>query len=123
MRYINQFSIGEVNFLGAYVCARERGYNFLVAPNGFSIILSDELVESLIRQQPSEDLMMKLIQHQMSCAQGKEYAVPAVEVKPTFFIIDITNKCNFDCIYCFRNLKAKNVSTLRIIEICQYILD
>lgn len=123
MNYINPFSKGEVSFLGAYVCASEREYNFLVAPNGFSMILSDELVESIIRQQPSENLMMKLIQHQMACVHGKEYAVPAVEIKPTFFIIDITNKCNFDCIYCFRNLNAKNVSALRILEICQYILD
>lgn len=123
MRYIKEFSLREFTFIGAYVCASERGYNFLVAPNGFSIILCDELVDSLMSHQPSEDLMMKLIQHQMAYVCGKQYAVPTVEIKPTFFIIDITNRCNFDCIYCFRNLNAKNVSASQIIEICQYILD
>ena len=77
----------------------------------------------LQNQKPSEDLMMKLIQHQMASINGKQYSVPTVEIKPTFFIIDITNKCNFDCIYCFRNLDAQNVPASRIEEICQYILN
>jgi len=123
MSYIEKFAAGEVQFNGAYVCASEKGYNFLVSPNGFSIILSDELVECLVKQKPSEDLMMKLIQHQMASINGKQYPEPTVEIKPTFFIIDITNKCNFECIYCFRNLDAKNVPAPRIEEICRYILN
>ena len=123
MKQIKGFSVGEFNFLGAFVCASERGYNFLVSPNGFSIIVSDELVECLVKQKPSEDLMMKLIQHQMASINGKQYSEPTVEINPTFFIIDITNKCNFDCIYCFRNLDAQNVPASRIEEICQYILN
>ena len=95
MKQIKGFSVGEFNFLGAFVCASERGYNFLVSPNGFSIIVSDELVECLVKQKPSEDLMMKLIQHQMASINGKQYSEPTVEINPTFFIIDITNKCNF----------------------------
>ena len=123
MKQIKGFSVGEFHFLGAFVCASERGYNFLVSPNGFSIIVSDELVECLEKQKPSEDLMMKLIQHQMASINGKQYSEPTAEIKPTFFIIDITNKCNFDCIYCFRNLDAQNVPASRIEEICQYILN
>lgn len=123
MRYVEKFAVGEVHFLGAYICASERGYNFLVSPNGFSIIVSDDLVESLVKQTPAEELLLKLIQHQMASVGGKPYYAPTAEIKPTFFIIDITNKCNFDCIYCFRNLEAKNVPALRITEICQYILN
>ena len=123
MKFIKDFSVGDFHFYGAFICASEKGYNFLVSQNGYSIIISSDLVESLLKQQPPEDLMMKLIQHQMASVNGKQSIIPKIEIKPTFFIIDITNRCNFDCIYCFRNLDAKNVPITRIEEICQYILN
>ena len=47
-----------------------------------------------------------------------------VKNKNIYFIIDVTKKCNFDCIYCFRNLEDKRViSNTKLKDICNFILN
>ncbi|MBP3353840.1 MAG: radical SAM protein [Bacteroidales bacterium] len=129
LEYIRSFDIGGNigRFKGGYLFKDEIERNgFLLNPeNGCSIILSSELCDQLYYQNIEEPLAFKMIQRGLiergNCleCQVKE------RVQPTFFIFDLTQACNFRCIYCFRHLedKVRTISDKNLDAITNYIID
>lgn len=118
---IEPYTNGDFHFLGCY-CFSDRERNLLLADNGCIILLEDDLVRCLEAASPSPALQFKLVQHGLAMAPGKVMFGCEKELKPEYFIIDLTKKCNFDCVYCFRDLdNADTISTDLLDDILNYI--
>lgn len=121
--YLEGFGLGEFYFSGAHVFS-DNGANFLLGSNGCSIIMDDILLERMQRKKLSEGLEIKLVQHGLACVPGKEIFRCEKKIDIRYFIIDLTKRCNFDCIYCFRNFQDHSVIERGILEdVLRYITE
>lgn len=126
-KYLAPFKISyEIgDFIGAYIFS-DKGFSFLLnAENGCSIVLDSTLTNEILNHHISEALAIRLIQRGL--ISNKNSMVPVVQEcdGPTFFIFDLTQACNFRCIYCFRHLEDK-VTTItddNLDAITSYIID
>ncbi len=124
-RYLAPFEQEEFMFSGAH-CFSVEDRCYLLAHNGSSIVLHGELVNSIARQQPSEDLAFKLYQRGFGTVYGAERFPKADEqIRPTLFMIDFTTKCNCNCIYCLRHFEdvGDSISPQMLKRITGYIID
>ena len=101
-RTMKPFQIDEFSFNGASVFSK-NGKNLLLGENGCMILLDNELAEAVERANPSDELKFKLVQHGLASFPGKQMFRPEKEIEVRYFILDLTKRCNFDCIYCFRS--------------------
>lgn len=129
--YIPPFRCDDFRFTGAYCFSNEtRGNHFILGKNGCSIIINTALKKMLVEETPNLEFQFKLVQHGLADIYDKK-APEAPDfntnnqcsnLKVSYFIIDTTKRCNFDCIYCFRDLSDNrdiDFSTLK--DICCYI--
>jgi len=128
---IKGYTKNNFTFFGAYYFSY-KNYHFLLGKNGCSIIINTKLLNSLKKQSPNKDLILKLLQHGLAIVSDKEFPIDDYEElktkrilpKTTYFIIDITKHCNMDCVYCFRDLNDKRkISFERLKDICDYLAD
>ena len=105
-------------------CFSKGENHFLLADNGCIIILNTELMKSIYQQNPSDALKFKLVQHGLAYISGKEMFCRKKEIDIRYFIIDLTKKCNFHCIYCFRDFQNETIITWeKLKDILEYILN
>lgn len=120
--YIAPFDDGNFHFEGAWVVAQNCKYSLLLGVKGSSITISDTLCQKLHTGIISDGLGIKLMQHGLATIDGIQPLEFCREPKPAYFIIDLTNSCNFDCIYCFRDGECcKRGVNVRLGEILEYI--
>ncbi|MCD7951296.1 MAG: radical SAM protein [Erysipelotrichaceae bacterium] len=92
---------------------------FLLSENGTSILIDEQLYQSIVNNNMCEDLQVKLIQRQMAYIDKPPIQT---EDKVTYFILDITKKCNFHCIYCMRSLtENKTITYQTLVDVLKYI--
>lgn len=121
---IEPYDDGSFHFEGAWIAAENSERALLLGSKGSTIALSSTLCERLRDGSVSGGLGIKLIQHGLARADGISPIEFCRKPKPAYFIIDLTNSCNFDCIYCFRDGECHSRSTNgRLQEILQYIRD
>lgn len=114
---------GNLYFYGGHVFSK-NGNHFILAENGCSMIVDDALLESIRSGDISENLAFKLVQHGLAYVSGKCMFRCEKPVDVRYFIIDMTKKCNFHCIYCFRDFQDERTITFQTLEdILQYILN
>lgn len=102
------------------------GQSLILNPeNGTSIVLSDEMADSVVDNTMSEPLVKKLVQRGLATMPEGLKCQCEERVFPTFFIFDLTQACNFRCVYCFRHLEdeVKTISYDNLNEIIDYIID
>lgn len=126
-KHIESFNISDEigDFVGAYIIS-EKGLSFLLnAENGCSIVLDSDLVKEIQNHRISEALAMRLIQRGL--ISNKDCMPPVVveNEQPTFFIFDLTQACNFRCVYCFRHLdnKITTITDENLDAITTYIIN
>ncbi len=86
------------------------------------MILDDTLLEDIRRRELAPGLQLKMIQHGIAHAPRKVMFRCGKEIEICYFVIDITKKCNFDCIYCFRDLHDARTIDMGILKgILEYI--
>lgn len=122
LQYIAPYDDGSFHFEGAWIVAENSERALLLGSKGSTIALSSTLYKCLRSGNVSGGLGIKLMQHGLARADG----IPPLEFcrkpKPAYFIIDLINSCNFDCIYCFRDGECHSRSTNgRLGEILEYI--
>lgn len=108
-----------------YVYTNEKsGYSLLLGENGSIMIIDKYLLEDIKEKKINENFKFKLIQHGLASLKDNNISISDNVNKNIYFVIDVTKKCNFNCIYCFRDLSDTRViddKTLK--DICQYILN
>lgn len=119
--YIDKFEINDFKFMGAYAFW-EKEKICLLAANGCTLFVSNELANKLQQKSLNSAFMLKLVQHGLAYVPGKDLFGNEKEIEIHYFIIDLTKRCNFKCIYCFRNLEDYSVmerDTLK--DVLEYI--
>lgn len=114
----------KLNFYdaSAYI---SMGKALLYNKNGHMLLTECSFVEQLIKQQIPSELLRPLTSR--GFAGTSEFLSftcdNQCEVKPEFFMVDLTNKCNMRCKYCLRNVSApdETVSEEKLYKICKYI--
>ncbi len=109
MNWIEPYRVEGMNllFTGAWKAeSRDGSRVLLLSRNGHILLLDASLCRTLERQTPSEDLCFKLVQRgfmHLADDQGTfdQYA-DEFGVRPEFFMVDFTNRCNMACRYCLR---------------------
>ena len=113
----------DEKFLGS-IAFTKGNKGLLLEKNGHIILLSIEHINSLLKHKIPQNLVQKLK------SRGFIYDNNIIEkcdmfcqIKPDFFMIDITNKCNMHCKYCLRNIDILNnsIDENKIRDICDYI--
>ena len=124
--YIAPFMFSEdLNFIGAHSFSN-GSIHMLINKSGYIIILDDMLIKQITSKNISDDLCLKLIQRKFVCIKDEVIEESVSEIKPTLFMIDLTDKCNMSCLYCLRNCNSSDaeriISSEKIHEICDYIV-
>ena len=122
--YIKAYRIKEFTLNKSYYFWIENiDRYFLLGDNGTSIIVDGNLFNSIINKRPSEELKFKLIQHGLAKLKNElKETKKGNQLDSIYFIIDITKRCNFKCLYCFRNLNDnREIKSDMLIDICKYI--
>lgn len=120
---IEPFTQGDVSFLGAYAFEKNNRI-FLLSDNGYSMLIDHDLLKLIQEKNMSEDLMFKLIQHGLAHTESKVMCKKQPDIKVQYFMIDFTKKCNFNCIYCFRDFSQTHSITNECLDdILNFIND
>lgn len=114
--YIDSFKTGSFFFQGAWAFANEER-TFLVSPHGTTLLIDARNALELIDQRPSDTLAFQLLSHGLASLPTSQPLLPTNTIKPTFFIIDLTKRCNLHCLYCFRDYNQRNDQTISYEEI------
>lgn len=116
----NNFFIEDI-----YVFTNESNkYSFLINKKGCSIIINNKLLNQIKTKTIDENLKFKMIEHGLAGLKSPKITVPKERNNNIYFIIDVTKRCNLNCLYCFRNLNDNRVITKdKLKDICTYILN
>ena len=128
MKYgiINPFTIGEFTFLGAHFFYEGDRVCLLQRIHGTTIFVDKTLFHELSTKQPTESFQFKLVVHGFAHVSNSPFVKNGrEEILPRFFIIDLTDRCNLACKYCFRDLSQdqKLISDEVLDLICNRIAD
>ena len=102
---------------------------YLLNELGYSILIDRELFNMLQQKKVSTDFASKLLQHRLAKFDNLNHCDLCTnhEIRPEFFMIDLTTQCNLNCKYCFRDVNNpenyKSISEEMLNKICSYILD
>ncbi len=121
------FKNGTVQVAETVLFSVENRSFLFCAENGVGIFLTTALAQTLIDGCPSDDLLFKLVGRGIAKTDAARRLRPFTEdSRPTFFLIDMTRRCNLRCDYCIRNTyrdpaATADISLEQLMEICQYI--
>ena len=102
----------------------DNNKSFLLNKKGCSMFVDGYLLNNIKNRQLDENLKFKMIQRGLARIKGSNIYVKNRRNKGIYFVIDVTKKCNFNCLYCFRNLNdSRTISNDRLKDICEYILN
>lgn len=119
---LTPYSDSPFHFKGASVIAQNHERVLLLSNQGSTILISAELLEQIRNRKCTAGLAVKLMQH--GFAEIENVASPDLtrEPEPSYFIVDLTKKCNFNCIYCFRDPSVQeHTENSRLTDILEYI--
>ena len=121
--YLKKKKNKKYTFNGCYVFRNTKlNKNLLISLTGTNMLVDNTLVKKIRKDEINDDLLLKLIQRGFVEYNGSRKIINGCDsIKPTFFLLDLTEKCNLNCIYCFRNLKGRRISEEKAIDICKYI--
>jgi len=103
---------------------KKNKYSYLLGKNGCSMIVDEYLLNSIKNKNISEDLKFKLLNHGLGSLKNPKTKTVVADDQSIYFVIDVTKRCNFDCLYCFRNLNDNRIIDDDILkDICNYILN
>ena len=126
MQFFTPFYIAtDYYFNGAYRFYGENYSYLLNSQNGSSILLHNDFIRQIEEKNLDEELLFKLIQRGFVEIPNGLVSCCKEKILPQFFIFDLTQACNFRCIYCFRHLEkhAATITDKNIIDISNYIID
>ncbi|WP_415930254.1 radical SAM protein [Zhenpiania hominis] len=127
-KYIKKYYLPEqkITFLGAYIF-RGKNRNLLLSKGGTILLVDNELCEKIEKHQLNDAIGLKLLQRGFAIIGNDEVKSDRKESQniPTFFMIDMTNKCNMRCKYCLRDTEddGQSIDESTLLDICLYIIE
>jgi sulfatase maturation enzyme AslB (radical SAM superfamily) len=112
-------------FNGGFAFSNNNRYFLLSKEFGSSIMMDKEHFLQLKNQIATDDLQFKMIQRGFMKVPGSPNCQSKESIQPKFFIIDLTQACNFRCTYCFRHLEkeAKTIPMDVLDSIIDFVAD
>jgi len=112
-----------LEFEGAHAFSGNNAHMLLNSKFGSSILLNTEFFKQIANESPDEELQFKLIQRGFIKVPESRPCKTEETILPKFFIIDLTQACNFRCSYCFRHLeeKARTITWETLDAIIDYV--
>lgn len=124
--YIEPFDYQDKFYFTGADLFSSKGNNFLLnSCRNACILLDDDCVQALQTQDIPDDLLFKLYQRGFMTGINTIHCVKKPEIRPVFFLINLTDNCNLRCKYCFRQLDKENCRQIdyhTLENICKYIL-
>ncbi len=125
---IKPFSIEngvKAEFVGGHGFSNRENHMLLNREFGSTILIDKEHYQQIKNKKPTDDLQFKLIQRGFMTVPGSNQCQSEESILPKFFIIDLTQVCNFRCSYCFRDLKedTKTIGIDILDSIIDFIID
>lgn len=129
--FIGEKSIENTKFKLNEMWLFRNGEKCLFLNRSGHILITDmELGMKIINNSLSDDLMLKLLQRDFASELVEENLkldLEVNEIRPMFFMIDLTKRCNMSCKYCLRdiyNIHGEESITYEMIgKICEYIAN
>lgn len=113
--YLNPYTVDGFRFLGCHVFSEGENH-FLLSENGCAMIIDDILLDGIKTAELPDGLKIKLLQHGLAYVQGKEIFRCEKKIDIRYFIIDLTKRCNFNCIYCFRDFQDHSAIDKNVLD-------
>ena len=114
----NNFYVDDI-----FIFTNEKNkYSFLLGKNGCSMIVDEYLLRNIKSKKLDENLKVKLIQHGLAGLKKPKITLPKNQNENIYFIIDVTKRCNFNCIYCFTDLKDNRAIDNKVLKDISFII-
>lgn len=128
--YLKKFKSidGQLSFRGCYAYSK-GGKHLLLGETGSMILINDFIYQKILAQELDEDIWFKLLQRRLAVhkEQDSSNQNESILIRPTYFMIDMTSRCNMGCRYCLRDSEksseAKVIDREMVIQICRYIAN
>ena len=102
---------GTLHFPGGYGFINESKA-FIITQNGNTAIIDESILESLLKGVVPSESRPHFLQRGIL-----EPIQPSTSQRSaSYFIIDLVKNCNFNCIYCFRDLQDKRVISVEVLD-------
>lgn len=105
-----------------------EGNAILIEESGHIIIVDEKYIHELQKHRIPKEIENKL-KSRMFIKDNDIYQSETVtcglEIKPEFFMVDLTKKCNMHCKYCLRNVSDtyECITSKKMLDICDFIAD
>lgn len=111
------------NFSGAMLF--QVGKRCMLYAQGHCLLLDLELANILKNGKIPKKLMLPLQSRGFCGSLPHQDTKSCQSVRPEFFMIDMTDRCNMKCKYCLRDVQSagRSIQTVTLKKICQYIQD
>lgn len=111
------------NFSGAMLF--QAGKACMLYAQGHCLLLDSELANMIKDGKIPEKLIIPLRSRGFFGSLRYQDTKSCQLVRPEFFMIDMTDRCNMKCKYCLRDVQSagRSIQTATLKEICQYIQD
>lgn len=122
---IKKFKTLEVFIHTLYVYEGADKALLIDAEIGTTLAVSSSVANELYKGKISDDFAFLLVQRGMANYKNSRSIVSKInEIRPDFFLIDLTKECNLKCRYCFRNsnVTKKTMSIQMLEQICNSIV-
>ena len=102
---------GKLHFPGGTGFLKE-GKTFIITRNGNTAIVDEVVLESLQNGVVPSGSRSYFLQRGIL----EPNRLSASQRGVSYFIIDLVKNCNFDCIYCFRDLQDKRIISIKVLD-------
>lgn len=124
-RFIESWSENGLNVKPLLVYSSNDHHMLLNPECGSTVFINSDLLDMLLMKNLSEDFAFLLIQRGMASYDKSRQPVCIDHPKyPHFFMLDLTQNCNLNCKYCFRELSKNAVYMTddKLLKICDELV-
>lgn len=126
VEHLEAFVCGEFQMHACFVVKTDSGCMLISPDVGTTLCLTLAAYETLVERKPSENLMFVLVQRAFAAyRESRAVSEYSEQIRPEFFLIDLTRNCNLNCSYCFRDFdqESSRISAENIHAICDALIQ
>lgn len=106
VKHIKGYSIGKLRVYDLVALVKDDQCMIIRPDVGTTIGIKKDMLETIEKHSIKESLAFLMVQRGLaSFDKSREVYIKSETVRPDFFLIDLTKRCNLACKYCFRGLE------------------